>query len=421
MTRIRRNYSKPFFSDPKRGGKGSRFLFIYGLVLGGFLVFVYTQFGRLQLTALEAIGYAPTPTPFASDLANQAAVMAAAGDLSEALTFYERAVSQQPENINYLYEYGRVLIDLDQTDEAVQVAEQAIALNPDDPRGYAIKAIALMWSDPPTAIQAAILGKDADPNFAPLYAASDVAFYNLQRFEEAIREGQRAVDLDPNDPFVYIASHFALLYIGNYQAAIDAVTRAIEISPNLTTSYFYLAALYALPQVRQPEKAFAIYNRIIEMEPNNAKAYLRLCETYARVEYAQFDVAQGYCDQALEIDPNYGSAYRETGRMQYNRRNYEGAIESFENCVRLGATDIECWYLRGLAHFWLDECEDAWRVLNEASVKAVEQGQAPSIMESIDIGLYNVTQICDGFQQQTVPTSPPPTLLPPTPIGGGFG
>ncbi|MDX1991985.1 MAG: tetratricopeptide repeat protein [bacterium] len=427
MTRIQRRYNQPFFSNRRRSRVGPRFLFLYGLLLGGFLVFVSTQFGRLQLAALDAVGLAPTATPFASSYATQGTVLFREGDLEEAAAMYGQAVRQQPDDINYLYEYGRVLLELDRTDEALRIAEDAIAAAPDDPRGYAVKAMGLMWSDPPAAIQAAILGKDVGPNFAPLYAASGVAFYNLQRYEEAIREGRRAIELDPNDAFVHLSSHFALLYIGNYQGAIDAVRRAIELSPNLTVQYFYLALLYSLPQVGEPEMAVAVYNRIIEMEPDNARAYLRLCETFARVEQADFGRAQEYCDQALEIDPNYGSAYRETGRMQYNRRNYEGAIETFETCVRfqenlpVNQQDIECWYLRGLAHFWLDQCQQAWDVLQRASTLAIEQGQPASVMDSIETGLYNITQICDGFQQQTLPTAPPPTSLPPTPIGGGFG
>jgi tetratricopeptide (TPR) repeat protein len=390
------------------------------LLIGGILAFIYFRYDELQLTALDAVGMAPTVTPMSGDLANQGMEYYSTGDVDNAMLMLERALQQQPNSIDYLYEYGRMLLDADMVDEAIPIADRAIQVAPDDPRGYAIKAQTLMWTEPAEAIQIAIRGQDADPNFAPLYAVSGVAYTNLGRWQEGVRNGAQAIELDPNDPFVQLAYNFPMTYTGRYQEAIDSLERAISINPNLTTPYFYLAALYGLPQVNQPEMAIATYEHIISLDPTNAKAYLRICETYARVDEADFQKAQEYCDDAIEIVSNYASAYRQRGQMQYNRRNYEGSIESFQECVDLGSDEIECWYLRGLAHFWLGECDQAWDVLQEAQIMAAEQGIAQSVVDNIEAGLYNITQKCTGYANQPTPTPAPPTPVPLTPIGG-FG
>ena len=98
------------------------------------------QFDSLQLSALKIIGYAPTVTPLASDRANQAQAYFENGDIPAALTYYEMSVKQQPENVNYLYEYGRMLVELDRSEEAAPIGEKIIQLAPNDPRGYALKA-----------------------------------------------------------------------------------------------------------------------------------------------------------------------------------------------------------------------------------------------------------------------------------------
>lgn len=420
--RIQRDYSRPFFSNSRRRHSSIWTIFLLGLLIGGILVLFATQFNRLQLTALDAIGLAPTSTPFASDMAAQGRQLYETGNIQAALDYFERAVQQQPDNINYLYEYGWLLMENDRFEEAITVGDQAIQIAPDDPRGYAVKGRALMWDNPTEAILVSIQGTDVDPNYAPLLAIQGVAYTNLGRWREGVQQAQRAIELDPTDAFVQRSSYYPLLYVGNYQAAIDALENAISINPNLMNPYFELAFMYTLPQVGQPEMALAIYNHIIDVQPDNARAYLRICETYARVDQAQFDVAQPYCDQAIEIDPEYAAAYRQRGQMQYNRRNYEGAIQSFETCVALGSEEIECWYLRGLAHWLLSECDAAWEVLVEAREMGREQnlpeGSGP--MESIDIGLYNVTQTCPGYNSVSLPTPAPPTAIPPTPIGG-FG
>jgi tetratricopeptide (TPR) repeat protein len=416
---IRRDYSRSFFTGRRRGGIGARVLFLIGLLLGGLAVFFMLNFNRLQLAALDAVGMAPTATPFASNYARQGMELFYGGDLDDAIIAFENALQQRPDNIDYLYEYGSMLMEAERFEEALIVAEHAIDVAADDPRGYALKARNLMFTDSPQAIQVAIQGVDVDPTFAPLYAAQGVAYTNLGRWQEGLRMVTRAQEIDPNNIFVQMSMQWPYVYQGNYRAAIEALERAIGLNPNLVTPYFYLAALYNLNQVGEPEMAIATYERILEMDPDNEKAYLRLCQVYAGVDQARFDVAQPYCDRAIQINPEYGDAYAQRGQMQYVRRNYEGAIESFEDCVRYGSDKIECWYLRGFSHYRLSQCEQAWDITNEARPMAVEQG-LPTIVENIDNVLDAITQRCAGFSGQSVPTPVPPTLAPPTPIGG-FG
>jgi hypothetical protein len=112
--------------------------------------------------------------------------------------------------------------------------------------------------------------------------------------------------------------------------------------------------------------------------------------------------------------------YRSTPHTQYARRNYEGSIESFEACEAHGGTDIACWYLRGLAYFWLARCDEAWEYLMTSKQIAAEQNTPDSIVTQIDIGLENITRLCVGYSDQPTPSPIPPTIIPPTPIGG-FG
>jgi tetratricopeptide (TPR) repeat protein len=102
------------------------------------------------------------------------------------------------------------------------------------------------------------------------------------------------------------------------------------------------------------------------------------------------------------------------GQLQYNRRNYESAIDSFNNCVAYGSNEIECYYIRGLAHYFLGQCDEAWVILQDSLNYAVQD----PIINAINIGLYNVTQRCAGYENQSLPTPIPPTPIPPTPIGG---
>ncbi len=168
---IKRDYSQPFFSNRRRRRTGGRFLFFYTLFLAVGLFFVFSQFGRLQLAALDAVGFAPTPTPFASTWAEQGSNFFLQGKLDDAARAFAQAVSQQPDNINYIYEYGRTLIELDRpasaaqgrsmsdSELASQLGDHAIEVAPQDVRSYTLKAKALVWlDDSKSAIPIALQG-----------------------------------------------------------------------------------------------------------------------------------------------------------------------------------------------------------------------------------------------------------------------
>jgi tetratricopeptide (TPR) repeat protein len=387
------------------------FMLVMLALIAALPAFVWWQYDTLQLAFLESVGYAPTPTPFASDRAARGEELMQSGDIEGAALFYQLAAQQQPDNINYLYEYGKALIELDRAEEVVMLGDRIIQLDSSDPRGYALKANALMWNDPAAAIPVAQAGAELGGQFAPLQAALAIAYTNIGRYQEAIQRGDLAIRIDPTDASARRAFSYPLIFTGRYTEAIEQLEQAIAINPNVAAPYFELASLYR--RINQPEMAVGIYQRVLEIEPENERAYLRMCETYAAV--GQFQVAEGFCDRSLEIAPNYASAHRMLGQLRYSRRNYEGAIEEFETCRQLGSEEIECYYIQGLAHYYLGQCNDAWDMLNLALPRANQ----PPIIEAINIGLYNITVRCAGYSGRSLPTPIPPTPLPPTPIGGG--
>jgi tetratricopeptide (TPR) repeat protein len=414
---IKRDYSQPFFSNRRRRRGFWRFLLVYVIALVGLLWFVDSQFSRLQLLALSAVGQAPPPTPFPSQLATEAMEAFRAGNIAMALQLLERAVAQQPENVDYLYEYGGMLIESARYPEAVAVGDRAIAVDPRDPRGYAVKARAMdLDGDSANSIPIAQAGIQLDPFFAPLYTAISGAYLSINRYQQALDAGAEAVELDPNDPNARRAYAFSLIWVGRRQEAVEQLEQAIALNPNLITPYFELALQYRALQL-YPE-AIATYEMVLSMQPDNARAYLRLCETFYQVR----DDAQalGYCDDALRVNPAYADAYSQRGQVRYTRRNYEGAIEDFEQCVALGSQDIECWYLRGLAHYYLggEQCDDAWDILNESMVRISAQGIGEPVLSNALEGLRLVTTYCSGYVGRALPTAIPPTAIPPTPIGG---
>lgn len=424
---VRRDFSRTYYGNTRRRSR-IPFILAFMAAIVGSVTLIYARFDQFQVVALNAVGMAPAPTNLPSEYAISGLEKFVDGDLNGAELDLRRAMQQRPENVDYLYEYGRVLLEMDRTDDVVRIADQAIAAAPNDVRGYALKAMALRWTSSGEAIQLALVAESLDPNFATTYAAQAIAYTQIGRYSLALEAADKGLSVDDKNADVHRAYAWPLVLVGRAQEAVEHLEMATSLQPNLPGAWFELANEYK-NRLKQPDDAIDIYDYMINnlnlSNDDLAKANLRICETLANKDEADFDKAEIYCRIALDLKPDYGAAYRERGRMQYNRRNYEGAIESFETCAELEAgfsdtsKDLECWGLRGLAHYWMDNCTVAWDLLNEAVGIARNQGlpDTEGLLVNINIGIYNITQRCPEYDNLPTPTAVPPTLIPPTPIG----
>lgn len=446
---IRRDYSQPFFSTRRRRRTTGRRVLFYAVFIGALLLLVNWQFGRLQLMALDVVGMAPTATPFASDSASRGNELYLSGKLQDAANAFQQAVSQQPDNINYVYEYGRILIELNrpstansgfssiisklqlsqETRDALNIlsvsdiemanllGEHALRVAPQDVRSYTLKAKALYWlNDSETAIPIALQGIELNPNFAPLLAVLSLTYTDIDRYQQGLKYGEDAVAADNMNADAHRAYAISLILIGERNAAIRELETAININPNLTAPYFELAGQFLA--ANRDDEAVATYETILTMDSRNAKAMLRLCEAYTKV--GQFSQAEGYCDDAITSNPTddiAAASYRQLGTVNFRRRNYEDAIKNFGECQKRGSTEIQCFYLLGLSHYYLGQCDQAWTVLKDQALPMAQQPGLETILQTVEDGLKLVTENCSAYQNAALPTLIPPTPVLPTPIG----
>jgi len=446
---IKRNYNEPFFRERlvRRRQRRSyllRNLLIFLVLLAGAALFILTQPGLVTRTAYAVLGIAATPTPLPSALAMQAQALYFAGDLDEAAELLAQAIAQQPDTIDYLYEYGMLLIDENESEPVGALAERISDIDASDVRGFALRARALVWEgQPAAAIPVARAGLQLDPNFAPLHEALSWAYTATGDWRQGIDYGRLAVELAPGDVRAYWAYANALTTVGAYQESIDVLQQAIDVHPAFLPPYFQLALLYV--SADRDQEAISTYDYILSLEPRNAQAQLRLCQVYRKVgEYQQ---ALGECQDAVEIDPGYVAARLQLGLLRYNNREFRSALEQFSACAELAPDNLACNYRMGLSYYYvvreaaqicagtpddplcetdihLQGCQIAWDTLQDALIQAQAQADTERDVDIIREGLDAITRdpLCAGssnrlpFTQPTpAPTEPPaptPTVDP---------
>lgn len=431
--RIRRQHSAlgngTLFGRRRRGVSPWFIAFwLLGVIIVGAVVW---QFNTIQPRVLAMIGVPPTPTPTAVEFARRAEQAYWAGDLDAAVENYRTAVLLAPTSVDILYELVRVLIYRSYGDErnradigeALEWAEQAARVGPNNPRAHTIHCFALIRARQSSdAIRACLRAIDMNPNDSESHAYLSMASFDLGRYSTALSEAETAVRLNPNSLDGNSAFARALSFQGRFGAALQHFENAIGVNPNLEFPYFELAFFaYTLANRNNGNEAqyriaISAYNAVLDRNPNSVKAYTRLCQTYLAMGDPR--QARSYCQQAIQIDPDYAPGWRWLGEVYHKSRNYEDAVDALQRCADLSeaqgipvdARDSTCWWLRGVGYFILGRCEVALPILEDVLLWATD----PIAVRETNRTIEKCATAYQGLYRTPTPV---PTQTPrPTPI-----
>lgn len=400
--RIKRDYSQPFFREPKRHRtRNTLIAIILGLLLG---LSVVSQRTSVEHVIESLLGDPATPTALPSELAMRAALQAQAGDFNVAAAMMATAVWERPHNIAYLYEYGKVLIELGRHDQALTYAERIIDLDAADVHGFALKSAALVAQGrAAVAIPIAHSGLDLNPGFTTLYATLSRAFIDTQRWSDGLEAGERGLSINPGDPELVRAYAYALQSVGAYDEAAEHLERAIELRPSYLPIHFELAALYLARD--HDQQAIDLYDRILAIDSRNARAMLRLCLAYRKV--GQFARALGFCEDSVASDSSDAEALFHLGLLYYRERRFADSRDTFRRCLTYddGAYDLSCRYRLGLSHYYTGDCTTGWTLLQESLALAEAATGYSDTIDRIKQGLAAINNDLKCIETAAAPVS----------------
>ncbi len=161
--------------------------------------------------------------------------------------------------------------------EGINLAEQAILLDPTNPANYLV------------------LG-----NFYSLLSPNDF---------EGVKEQMSALfarvrDLDPVNPFYYVVEARYQAQNGDLSGARGSLTKAIELKNNYTDALFLLSQLDI--EEGKVADAIAVTSAIVSIEPSNPTRYFQLGVLLAANK--DLAAASQAFEVAVRLDPNYANA-----------------------------------------------------------------------------------------------------------------
>lgn len=172
------------------------------------------------------------------------------------------------------------------------------------------------------------LALKSNDQLAMAYAAQAAVRIAQGKGEESLRLIEHSLRLDPLDVFTLTLKGDILTRVGRFKEAREHLDRAIARYPNERKLHDVLGVL----QFQQSDYAAAerSFRRSIAIEPDAGMAYANL--SYALLRQDRGDQALQVLQQGLQVRPS-GSLYTNLGNALFNRGDYVGAAQAFENAV----------------------------------------------------------------------------------------
>ena len=212
-------------------------------------------------------------------------------------------------------EYKGAVLNKDRVKRAMQLLEEAIALDPEYAFAYSILSTTHMdlvvigaSESPGESLQRAIeLGKKAialDDSNSSAHANLTFPYIYLREFDKAISEAEKAVSLSPNSAVGYWALGTALSLSGRPQEAIPMLQKSLRLSPVPVHSQVLGMLASSHSSLGQHEEAIATYKKVIQIYgPDHMMAHIGLASTYAGMGRENEARAEGA--EVLRIDPKF--------------------------------------------------------------------------------------------------------------------
>jgi Flp pilus assembly protein TadD/SAM-dependent methyltransferase len=170
-----------------------------------------------------------------------------AGQLSEAMDLYQRALVADPQHAGSLHHLGLIAHKLGRNDLAVDMIGRAIALNERNPVLHHDIGVVLMALDRHTEAvdhsQRAVALKPDDANAHMLLGD---ACLKLQKLDQAIAAYRRGLALDPSNADAHNNLAEALLTLRQHDEAAPHFKEALRLKPDMATAYHNLAMIHYL-------------------------------------------------------------------------------------------------------------------------------------------------------------------------------
>ncbi len=256
----------------------------------------------------------------------------------------ESALDSDPDNVDAWVALGNGAIDRGDLDAAMEAANRAIRIDPENPAGFTLRGRVLIWQD---------------------------------RVDEGLADLQQAVTLAGTDVKARLALADSLWSLGRNNEAAGEYEKVLRYNPDSPSALNNLGAIYG--QQGRLLDAIPLFRHLLDLSDDADAAHnLANCYFFSN----RLDEAVAAYQRVLEIDPDHpyaphglAESYEQMGESQQAELFYEESLESYDRLLEAGGRDASTLGLRAVCAAKLGRSREAIQGIDEAEQLSPDNGE----------------------------------------------
>lgn len=256
------------------------------------------------------------------------------GNYKGAIAAYNKAIKRNPNRAIVYNVRGIAKGNLGDFKGSIEDFDSAIRLNPEYAGAYNNRGAATAdLGDLEGAIDDFDSAIRLKPEYTGAYKNRGIAKADLSDFEGAIDDYDHVIKLNPEDVYTYNNRGIAKDYLDDVQGAIDDYDNAIRIDPQYAGTYNNRAL--AKRKLGDFEGAVEDYDYVIKLNPENTNVYnnrVGAKQEFGESKANQGDIEEARrlyaaavvdCTEAIQLEPKNASVYNSRGWSKYLLGQFE--------------------------------------------------------------------------------------------------
>ena len=217
-------------------------------------------------------------------------------------------------------------------EKADKESELAVAMTPDSPQVLVLRTRLLQRAgEQDNALLLAQKAIALAPNWDEPYYLAGISYYFIRRYDKAEENLARAVELNPSAARALFLQYIALANLGKITDAERCLRRAIDLDPQNARLHCHIGIL--LLRKNEIAQAEASFRKAIQLNPKYGLSHFELGKLL--VASQQFIPAAEEFEQAVKYDPGMSAAYYQLGRVYAKLGEVDKSRHMFAEFERL--------------------------------------------------------------------------------------
>lgn len=324
----------------------------------------YLNKGKLK-EALQACRISTESYPFSIELLLlKAQIFSDLNKNGEALEVLEDIIKLQPNDPDVLCLRGNIKLDSELYDEAILDFEHALLFTSEpDEINYNIGIAYQTKGDYRSAID--YYKKTISSNIHHENALYELAFCleALGELDTSLAYYEKFIDEDPYSEYAWYNLGIVLSKLNRFKDAVEAYEYAVAIDEGFSSAYFNMAN--ALMSLDRYTEAIEAYKITIQREGASAETYYCIAEAYEKLE--QYELAIRYFRKAAKIDPFYAEAWFGIGYCLSMQEKYHEAIHFINKALKFNVENADYWLTLAISESKVGNIVSSQGAFEEAS------------------------------------------------------